>query len=296
MSILLETIAEKTLMSSYLYYLLICLSCTMISCHQADNLSNENEVLVSINLPTGTKKLLVDRTEVTNAQFEKFVKETNYRTTAEKDFTLQVMKQDLIVDSLIKAGSLVFKKTKEPVTLKDFSQWWEWKEGAYWAAPDGPGSDIHDKAEFPVVHISFEDVLAYARWAGKRIPTEKEWEMLAAGGENNVYAWGNENASKATAKANFWQGIFPFQNSEVDGYAGAAPVKSFPPNAYGLYEMSGNVWEWVIASDGQPIVKGGSFLCNDSYCSGYRIDSRMPNDRQSSLNHTGFRLVKDVKD
>ncbi len=140
-----------------------------------------------------------------------------------------------------------------------------------------------------------EDAIAYAKWANKRLPTEEEWELLARGGKKNRFAWGNEEAESATSKANFWQGLFPFRNSVIDGYAGTAPVKSFPPNSFGLYEMSGNVWEWVISKSGQPVVKGGSFLCNDSYCSGYRINSRMPNDRESSLNHTGFRLVKDLK-
>lgn len=250
---------------------------------------------VSIPGAEGEKILLVDITEVTNSQFKKFVDATHYKTTAEKDFNLPLEREGNLIDSLIKAGSLVFKQTDGPVALDDYSQWWEWKEGAYWAAPEGPGSSIRDKMDHPVVHISFEDAMAYAKWIGKRLPTEEEWQYAASGGKNNTYAWGNETIEEATKKANFWQGLFPFQNNNEDGYIGTAPVKTYPSNNFGLFEMSGNVWEWCISSSGTPIVKGGSFLCNDSYCSGYRVQSRMPNDRESSLNHTGFRLVKDVK-
>ncbi|MEL6556721.1 MAG: SUMF1/EgtB/PvdO family nonheme iron enzyme [Bacteroidota bacterium] len=265
------------------------------SCENSKALIGENEVQITIQLKEGKKTLLVDKTEVTNAQFQEFISETKYKTTAERDFTLQIMKNDLIVDSLIHAGSLVFAKTEGPVRLNDYSQWWRWVEGASWKTPEGPDSDIKTKMDHPVVHVSYEDVNAYAEWAGKRLPTEQEWELLAAGGEENRFAWGNEKADQASTKANFWQGLFPFKNTIEDGFEGTAPVKSFAANAYGLYEMSGNVWEWAISENGQPVVKGGSFLCNDSYCSGYRIDSRMPNDRESSLNHTGFRLVKDLR-
>ncbi len=235
----------------------------------------------------------IDEIEVTNAQFQVFVKETGYITTAEKDFTLPFIIDGKQVDSTIFAGSLVFKATEGPVPLDDYSQWWEWTSGAFWAAPEGPSSDIKERMDHPVVHISFIDAQAYASWAGKRLPTEQEWEIAAKAGKDQIYAWGNKAAEHSHDKANFWQGLFPFRNNEEDGFYGSAPVRSFEPNELGIYDMSGNVWEWTISSTGQSVVKGGSFLCNESYCSGYRIESRMPNDQESSLNHTGFRLVKD---
>ncbi len=265
------------------------------ACEVSNNKAPKGMELIHIPKENGKLSIFVDKTEVTNAEFNKFVKATGYVTTAEKDFTVKIEKEGQIMDSVIKAGSLVFKKTDGPVKLDDYSQWWEWKPGTYWAAPEGPGSDIDDKMDHPVVHVSFEDAQAYAKWIGKRLPTESEWEFAASGGKEITFAWGNEQASQAIGKANFWQGFFPFDNKMEDGFEGSAPIKSFEPNGFGLYEMSGNVWEWCISPLGQPLVKGGSFLCNDSYCSGYRISSRMPNDRESSLNHTGFRLVKDVK-
>lgn len=249
-------------------------------------------------LITGNERLnsfLMDQTEITNKEFQAFIMETKYVTTAEKAFNLKFQKGDVLIDSLVEAGSLVFKPTNGPVPLDDFSQWWEWVPGAYWAAPDGPGSSIDNRMNHPVVHISYEDALAYANWLGKRLPTENEWQYAAKGGEKNDFPWGNESAETAHDKANFWQGLFPYENNLKDGFLGSAPVKTFEPNAYGLYDMGGNVWEWCISNTKAPVVKGGSFLCNDSYCSGYLISSRMPNDRESSLNHTGFRLVKDIE-
>lgn len=267
----------------------------LLSCTNKDTHAPKNMEILHL-LENGIEKaIFIDKTEVTNAQFKIFIDATGYTTTAEKDFRLEIEKEGVLVDSVVAAGSLVFIKTDGPVQLNDYSQWWEWKQGAFWAAPEGEGSNIEDRMNHPVVQVSFEDVNAYARWAGMRLPTESEWEYAASGGENITFAWGNENAKQAGKKANFWQGFFPFQNTVEDGFIGTAPIKSFAPNKFGLFEMSGNVWEWCVSSSGQPIVKGGSFLCNDSYCSGYRISSRMPNDRESSLNHTGFRLVKDIK-
>lgn len=265
-----------------------------MSCGKSDSEINENMQLIQMPIQDGIKTIYFDKTEVTNAQFKAFVEATGYITTAEKDFSLEIEKEGTLVDSLISAGSLVFKKTNGPIALGDYSQWWEWKPGAYWAAPEGSKTNIEGKMNHPVVHVSFEDANAYAQWVSKRLPSEIEWEYAASGGENITFAWGNEEAKNAGNKANFWQGLFPFQNTAEDGFTGTAPIKSFAPNKFGLFEMSGNVWEWCVSSSGQPIVKGGSFLCNDSYCGGYRISSRMPNDRQSSLNHTGFRLVKDA--
>lgn len=264
------------------------------SCSSSKTTAPPGMIAVDMNTSNGDKRLYVDETEVTNAQFSTFVKATGYVTIAEKAFTLQFMKEGVLIDSVVSAGSLVFKPTEGPVSLNDFTQWWEWKEGAFWAAPNGPDSNIKGLENHPVVHVSYTDAIAYAQWAGKRLPTEKEWEYIAKGGGQNTYAWGNTNADEAASKANFWQGLFPFKNNLEDGYSGTAPVKSYKPNGYGIYDMSGNVWEWCSSETGEAIVKGGSFLCNDSYCSGFRIDSRMPNDKESSLNHTGFRLVKEV--
>nr|AAK62851.1 MS129, hypothetical protein [Microscilla sp. PRE1] len=274
----------------------------------------------------------MDLTEVTNAEFKRFVDETGYVTIAEKDIDWEELKSQVPQgtpkppDSVLQAGSLVFKQTDEPVSLQDYSQWWEWTIGANWRNPEGPGSTIEDRMDHPVVHVSFEDVQAYADWAGKRLPTEAEWEWAAMGGQNDVkYPWGNESVEQASDKANFWQGNFPHQNYALDGFERTAPVRSFPANGYGLYDMAGNVWEWCqdkydvnayesykqkgLTEDPtgsehyndprepytpKHVIRGGSFLCNDSYCSGYRVSRRMSSSRDSGFNHTGFRCVKDV--
>lgn len=265
------------------------------SCSKEKSASETNTRKIEVTTKENTRSLRVDISEVTNAQFREFVDATGYITTAEKDFIIQIKNADnRLIDSTIRAGSLVFHKTDGPVPLNDYSQWWKFKIGASWSAPEGPGSTIEDRMGHPVVHVSFEDANAYAKWSGKRLPTEEEWEFLAKGGKDITFAWGDEPAENAAKKANFWQGFFPFRNDAKDGFVATAPIKSFAPNGYGLFDMSGNVWEWCVDAKGEPIVKGGSFLCNDSYCSGYRISSRMPNDRKSSLNHTGFRLVMDV--
>lgn len=274
----------------------------------------------------------MDEHEVTNAQFEEFVEASGYRTVAEKDIDWEELSQNLPpdtprpADSLLRAGALVFRATSGPVRLRDYSQWWAWTTGADWRHPEGPGSSIDSLMDHPVVHIAWQDAVAYAKWAGKRLPTEAEWEWAALGGsEKNIYPWGKEAANSAHNKANFWQGAFPFFNEKTDGYYGSAPVKSYPPNPYGLYDMAGNVWEWCadyyhydaykINSSNEPlanptgpaasfdpsepdaqkrVIRGGSFLCNDSYCSGYRSAARMKNTEDSAMNHTGFRCVKDI--
>jgi formylglycine-generating enzyme required for sulfatase activity len=274
----------------------------------------------------------MDEHEVTNREFAEFVRATNYITVAERAIDWEVLKQQLPPgtpkpdDSVLQPGSLVFKKTSGEVNLQDYVQWWVWTTDANWWQPEGPGSSIEDRMEHPVVHIAWEDANAYAKWAGKRLPTEAEWEWAAMGGKDDPnYPWGDEPAQAAAKLANFWQGAFPYLNSKEDGYETTAPVKSFPPNGYNLYDMAGNVWEWCSdkynydayqLTRSEKLVKnpqgpgasydpqeptvpkrsmrGGSFLCHDSYCSGYRVSRRMKSSEDSSFNHTGFRCVKEV--
>ena len=281
----------------------------------------------------GVSPFFMDATEVTNAEFKAFVDATGYLTTAERELDWEELKKQLPpdtpkpADSIMKPGSLVFRPTEGPVDLRDLSQWWEWKIGANWKHPEGPESDIADRMDHPVVHISFRDAEAYARWAGKRLPTEAEWEWAAMGGlEDAVYPWGNTPAERATEKANFWQGIFPYRNEPQDGYERTAPVRTYEANGYGLYDMAGNVWEWcqdkyradAYAQELSPteafdpkgpaesfdpgdplaekyVVRGGSYLCSDSYCSGYRVARRMRTTADTGMGHLGFRCVKDVK-
>lgn len=275
----------------------------------------------------------MDATEVTNAQFREFVEATGYLTTAERKPDWEELKKQLPPgtprppEELLLASSLVFTSLDDKVQLNDAGLWWSWVRGADWRHPQGPNSNIEDKDNFPVVHVSWDDALAYAQWAGKRLPTEAEWEWAARGSlENKTYPWGNEHIEAGKAKANSWQGRFPYTNTLKDGYYDAAPVKSFPANGYGLYDMAGNVWEWCAdwyrhdyykslagkeevknpkgpensLDPEEPLIpkrvqRGGSFLCHDSYCSSYRVSARMKASQDTGLSHTGFRCVKDVK-
>ena len=245
-----------------------------------------------------TGSFYIDAHEVTNDQFTAFVDATGYRTVAER--TPDLAGFENVPPEMALPGSAVFRPPdgKAPASFLD---WWRYAPGASWRAPEGPGSDINARGAHPVVHIAFEDAQAYAQWAGRRLPTETEWEYAARAlsGEDSDISDPGE-----TGRANTWQGVFPYQNAERDGYAGAAPVKCFPPNERGLYDMIGNVWEWTEdayrpapgapAQQGYGVIKGGSYLCAASYCARYRPAARHAQDTGLGTNHIGFRTVKDA--
>jgi formylglycine-generating enzyme required for sulfatase activity len=269
----------------------------------------------------------MDSCQVTNAEFARFVAQSGYVTVAERpldpaDFP------GAPAENLV-PGSLVFTRTTGPVDLRHINHWWTWTPGASWRHPDGPGSGLDGREQHPVVHVAYEDADAYARWAGKELPTEAEWECAARGGIDGAeFAWGDEQLPGGEYRGNWWQGRFPFENTARDGYEGLAPVGSFAPNGFGLHEMTGNAWEWTsdwyalpepvdpdtpacctprdprggtVASSYDPaqplfriprkVIKGGSFLCADSYCKRYRPAARRPQMIDTGMSHIGFRCV-----
>ncbi|MFT3995844.1 MAG: formylglycine-generating enzyme family protein [Asticcacaulis sp.] len=268
----------------------------------------------------------IDETPVTNAQFARFVAETGYKTFAEippdpADYP-GLRPEDAL------AGSLVFERTSGPVDTR-VVQWWDFRTGARWNAPLGPGSSIEGIEDHPVVHVGWPDVQAYAQWAGKVLPTEAEWEFAAWGGrEGSEFSWGDELAPQGQMLANYWQGTFPYSNDLLDGWERTSPVRTYPANGYGLYDMIGNVWEWTLDWYSQPklekkakgscctpanprggtkaesidphqpgkpfprkVIKGGSHLCAESYCRRYRPPARHPQSVDSTTSHVGFRCI-----
>jgi sulfatase modifying factor 1 len=263
----------------------------------------------------------MDRTEVSNAQFAKFVDETGYVTVAERkpdpaDFP-GVPPEKLV------AGSIVFTPPPGEVPLENHTVWWSYVPGASWRHPEGPQSTLEGRADHPVVQVCWDDAVAYAQWAGKRLPTEAEWECAARGGlERKRYCWGDELLPGGQWQANIWQGRFPNENTVADGFRGTAPVGSFPPNGYGLVDMSGNVWEWCAdwyqpnyyresprrnpqgpsssfdpLEPGTPkrVQRGGSFLCSDLYCIRYLPGARGKGAPDSGASHVGFRCVRSAR-
>jgi formylglycine-generating enzyme required for sulfatase activity len=265
----------------------------------------------------------MDATAVTNEEFARFVDATHYVTVAErvpqaKDFP-GAPPENLV------AGSVVFSPPNGPVPLDNHLQWWRYVKGANWRHPDGPDSDLRGREKHPVVQVAWDDAVAYADWARKRLPTEAEFEFAARGGlERNLYPWGDELKPGGKWMANIWQGHFPYENTAEDGYRATAPVGSFPANAYGLYDMAGNVWEWCsdwyrhdyyakLAGGNLPVknprgpdksfdpaepgvakrvMRGGSYLCTDQYCTAYEVGARGKGAPDTGTNHLGFRCVK----
>ena len=260
----------------------------------------------------------MDRTEVTNAQFARFVATTGYVTSAERPLDPKDFPDAPLAE--LAPASPVFTPPAAPVELDDARKWWRLVPGACWRHPDGPASDIKGRDDHPVVQVSWDDAVAYARWAGKRLPTEAEWEFAARGGlDRKRFIWGDEFSPAGRLMANTWQGLFPVSNTALDGFKATSPVGSFPANGFGLVDMSGNVWEWCadwyrpstyatspsLDPTGPPdsfdpdephtpkrIQHGGSFLCTDQYCKRYDPGSRGKSDPASGTCNAGFRCVK----
>ncbi len=262
---------------------------------------------------------VMDEHPVTNAEFRRFVKATGYVTIAE----LSPCAEDFpgADPAELVPGSLVFRPTRGPVPLDDWRRWWHWEPGANWRAPQGPGSTLHGRERHPVVHVSFEDALAYADWAGKELPTEVEWEYAArAGRPASTYAWGEQFMPKGRLMANTWHGRFPWENLDPAGIGGTTPIGRYPPNDWGLLDLIGNVWEWTrspwtedhsgkqaaqssqhaccgvtvvagLTEDDRRVMKGGSHLCAPSYCLRYRPPARQGQQVRSSTSHLGIRCI-----
>ncbi|HEX5034095.1 MAG TPA: formylglycine-generating enzyme family protein [bacterium] len=275
----------------------------------------------------------IDEHPVTNAEFQKFVEATGYLTTAERKPDWEELKKQVPPgtpkppEEMLVAGSLVYSPPDQAVPLNNLANWWRWVPGADWRHPEGPGSDLKGREGHPVVQVSWDDAMAYAKWIGKRLPTEAEWEIAARGGlAGKRYAWGDEFMPGGHHMANTFQGEFPHRAKTEDGYLGTSPVGVFPANGYGLFDMAGNVWQWTSdwyrvdtfqeqASQGhcenpqgpeksfdpadpyapKRVVKGGSFLCHVSYCESYRPSARRGTPPDTGSSHTGFRLVKPVE-
>lgn len=264
----------------------------------------------------------MDKTVVTNEQFAKFVEATSYVTVAERPLRAEDF-PGAPPENLV-AGSVVFVPPSGPVPLNNYFRWWSYVKGTNWRHPLGPQSDLQRGGKLPVVQIAYEDAQAYARWAGKRLPTEAEWEFAARGGlSGNLYPWGDELQPQGRWMANTFQGHFPDRDTGEDGFRGIAPVAQFPPNGYGLYDMAGNVWQWcsdwyradayqssaachdpVLNPQGpelpldpaeptqkKRVQRGGSFLCTDQYCARYLVGSRGKSEESTGTNHAGFRCV-----
>ena len=266
----------------------------------------------------------IDVTEVTNESFAAFVQATGYVTLAERKPTAAELPG--VAEADLAAGSSVFTPTPTAVRLDQPLQWWRYVRGADWRHPEGPGSSISERASHPVVHVAYQDALAYARWAGKDLPSEAEWEFAARGGASGkLYPWGDELKPEGRFAANIYQGEFPVRDTAVDGFAGSAPVASFAANAYGLHDMAGNVWEWTLdwyradeytrlARNGETVdprgpdssfdpsepqtrkrvQRGGSFLCTSDYCTRYMVGTRGKAEPHSPSGHVGFRCVMRV--
>lgn len=264
----------------------------------------------------------MDKTDVTNAEFARFVKATGYVTLAERKPRAQDF-PGVPADKLV-PGSIVFQPPAHAVSLDDPSQWWQYVPGANWRHPEGPGSSLRGRENYPVVQVAYDDAVAYARWADKRLPTEAEWEFAARGGlTGKMYAWGDTLRPNGRWMANIHEGSFPTRDTGEDGYAGIAPVAGYPSNGFGLYDMSGNVWQWVsdwyrpdyyeqLAAKGlahnpqgpassldpdepnvaKHVQRGGSFLCTSQYCSRYMVGTRGKGETSTASNHLGFRCVR----